>query len=247
MKNKGCCARCGRPVNGEGAFEMFYIDGCLIYKHITCPISDALAALPPITRLLPDYMTVAEAAALLRVSVSTIRLRIRRGTLPAMRLQGGQTVLIRRGDVEGLLSAISAAGDRTTALPAPCPVLPHPIKPQPAPRPSLPCPTPSHRRPLPPASPARFDAPDDGGALAGPLTGHLPDAGPDDAVLDDDALDDRAPVVGVWDLASVPTVLLARRDVDAQGCYPGGMALYRAEEAELDRRSRALPPEPSAR
>ena len=229
---------------------MFYIDGSLVYKHITCPISDELAALAPVTRLLPDYMTVAEAAALLRVSVSTIRLRIRRGTLPAMRLQGGQTVLLRRGDVEGLLSAVGTTGDRPTPQPAPRPVLPRPLKPQPAPRPSLPRPTPSDRRPLPPTSPARFDAPDDGGALAGPVTGpvtgHLPDAGLEDG-LDDAALDDRAPVAGVWDLADVPTVLLARRDVDAQGCYPGGMALYRAEEAELDRRSRALPPGPPAR
>ena len=66
--------------------------------------------------------------------------------------------------------------------------------------------------------------------------------GPDAA-----APSDRAPVLGVWDLTNVPTALLARRDVDAQGRYPGGMALYRAEEAELDRRSRALPPGPPAR
>ena len=113
--NRGCCPRCGLPVSRDGAFEMFYCDGALVYRHFTCPTSAALVTLPALTQPLPDHLTVAEAAALLRVSVGTIRLRIRRGALPAWRLQGGQTVLMRRADVEGLLMAIEPTAAPVTA------------------------------------------------------------------------------------------------------------------------------------
>ena len=234
MSSRGCCPRCGQPVERGGAFEMFYCDGSLVYRHFTCPISAALARLPAAAQPLPDHLTVAEAAALLRVSVGTVRLRIRRGALPAWRLQGGQTILMRRADVEGLLLAMETSEVTAAARP----VLPQPVRPKTGPRPVMPRPAlpPAAPRPFstprrspPAASPARCDAPDDDQARAG----QVPDTGPDEA-----APSDRAPVGGVWDLSDVPTALLTRQPFDAKGHYPGGMALYRAEEAELDRRSR---------
>ena len=227
MSSRGCCPRCGQPVERGGAFEMFYCDGSLVYRHFTCPISAALARLPAAAQPLPDHLTVAEAAALLRVSVGTVRLRIRRGALPAWRLQGGQTILMRRADVEGLLLAVEAsevtAANRSG--------LPHPVRPKAPPRPVMPRPA------MPPAAPRPFPTPRRSPPAASPARCDAPDNGPDDA-----APSDRAPVGGVWDLSDVPTALLTRQPFDAKGHYPGGMALYRAEEAELDRRSRGLGP-----
>ena len=56
--------------------------------------------------LTPTFLTMDEAAALLRVSKATIRRRIRDGELPAKRLRGGQTVLIEQSDVLALLDDI---------------------------------------------------------------------------------------------------------------------------------------------
>ena len=50
------------------------------------------------------YMTVKEAAALLRVHPRTIGNRIRSRQLPAKKLTGGRTLLIDRRDVLGLLT-----------------------------------------------------------------------------------------------------------------------------------------------
>ena len=55
----------------------------------------------------PIFLTMDEAAALLRVSKATIRRRIRDGELPAKRLRGGQTVLIEQSDVLALLDDIT--------------------------------------------------------------------------------------------------------------------------------------------
>ena len=52
----------------------------------------------------PTYMTVKEAAALLRVHTRTIENRIRSHHLPAKKLTGGRTLLIDRRDVLGLLA-----------------------------------------------------------------------------------------------------------------------------------------------
>lgn len=108
------CPRCGLPVRTDGSFSMEWnAQGGLYYRHTTCPTSAALASLPAVDAAragdLP-YQTIAEAAHLLRVSSSTIRARIRRRLLPAWRLRGGQTVLVRRADVEGLLVAVQGTG-----------------------------------------------------------------------------------------------------------------------------------------
>ena len=59
----------------------------------------------------PAYMTVKEAAALLRVHTRTIENRIRSRQLPAKKLTGGRTLLIDRRDLLGLL--IEARPDDT--------------------------------------------------------------------------------------------------------------------------------------
>lgn len=51
-----------------------------------------------------EYLTRTEAAALLRVSVSTIDRRARAGDLPRHRIAGGRTVRFRRDDVAALLT-----------------------------------------------------------------------------------------------------------------------------------------------
>ena len=61
--------------------------------------------------LTPTFLTMDEAAALLRVSKATIRRRIRDGELPAKRLRGGQTVLIEQSDVLALLDDITPGTD----------------------------------------------------------------------------------------------------------------------------------------
>ena len=58
-----------------------------------------------------DYLTVAEAAALLRVSPSTIRRWIRNGAVPADRI-GPRRIALKRGDLTAL---VTAAPTRTTA------------------------------------------------------------------------------------------------------------------------------------
>jgi excisionase family DNA binding protein len=55
-----------------------------------------------VTALDEEYLTVAEAAALLRVAPSTVRRWIRQGDVPAYRL-GRRRVGIRRGDLAALI------------------------------------------------------------------------------------------------------------------------------------------------
>ena len=47
----------------------------------------------------PTFLTVQEAAQILRVTTRTIKNRIRDGRLPAKRLSGGQTILIEWRDL----------------------------------------------------------------------------------------------------------------------------------------------------
>lgn len=72
----------------------------------------------------PEYLTVAEAAALLRVHPRTILNRIRDGRLPAKRLQGGKTSLIARADALALLQDVSPARPEA---PAPERLAPSPL------------------------------------------------------------------------------------------------------------------------
>jgi excisionase family DNA binding protein len=55
------------------------------------------------TALADEYVSVAEAARLVRVHVATIRRWIEAGTLPAYRL-GPRRVLVKRADLEGLIT-----------------------------------------------------------------------------------------------------------------------------------------------
>ena len=127
------CKRCGQPINTQtDSWEMKHSDDgkyALGLQHVTCPPSPELQALPPSPSSPslpfppregsplaagvgspgggPVFLTMDEAAALLRVSKATIRRRIRDGELPAKRLRGGQTVLIEQSDVLALLDDIT--------------------------------------------------------------------------------------------------------------------------------------------
>jgi excisionase family DNA binding protein len=54
-----------------------------------------------------DYLTVAEAAALLRVASSTIRRWIRQGDIPAYRI-GKRRVALRRTDVDNMVAPVQS-------------------------------------------------------------------------------------------------------------------------------------------
>ncbi len=125
------CKRCGQPINTQtDSWEMKHTDDgkyAVGIQHVTCPPSPELQALPPSPSLpfppregallaagvgsAPTFLTMDEAAALLRVSKATIRRRIRDGELPAKRLRGGQTVLIEQSDVLALLDDITPGTD----------------------------------------------------------------------------------------------------------------------------------------
>jgi excisionase family DNA binding protein len=110
------CVRCGQEIQPtRDSWEMHSSGGI---QHVTCPASEEMKELPslipqslpaqPHPAPSPVFLTMDEAAKLLRVSKDTIRIRIRQGVLPAQRLRGGQTVLIARADVLGLLEPIPA-------------------------------------------------------------------------------------------------------------------------------------------
>ena len=131
------CKRCGQPINTQtDSWEMKHTDDgkyAVGLQHVTCPPSPELQSLPasldspasPFPNregsalvpgvgsegLTPTFLTMDEAAALLRVSKATIRRRIRDGELPAKRLRGGQTVLIEQSDVLALLDDITPGTD----------------------------------------------------------------------------------------------------------------------------------------
>ena len=88
-------------------------------QHVTCPASleDQTPKGPPThpqgspatnaaAGYTPVFLSMDEAALLLRVSKGTIRNRIKSGDLPAKRLKGGQTVLVEKQDVLALLEDI---------------------------------------------------------------------------------------------------------------------------------------------
>jgi excisionase family DNA binding protein len=62
-----------------------------------------------------EYLTVAEAATLLRVAPSTIRRWIREGEVPAYRI-GRRHVALRRPDLAALIAPIRASTDRGDEL-----------------------------------------------------------------------------------------------------------------------------------
>ena len=122
------CKRCGQPINTQtDSWEMKHSDDgkyAVGLQHVTCPPSPELQSLPAsldspaspfpnregsalVPGVGPTFLTMDEAAALLRVSKATIRRRIRDGELPAKRLRGGQTVLIEQSDVLALLDDIT--------------------------------------------------------------------------------------------------------------------------------------------
>ena len=122
------CKRCGQPINTQtDSWEMKHSDDgkyAVGLQHVTCPPSPELQSLPaspfpnregsPLAAGVgsaPIFLTMDEAAALLRVSKATIRRRIRDGELPAKRLRGGQTVLIEQSDVLALLDDITPGTD----------------------------------------------------------------------------------------------------------------------------------------
>ena len=59
----------------------------------------------PMQIVADDYLTVAEAAALLRVSPSTVRRWIRNGAVPTDRI-GPRRVALKRGDLAALVSSV---------------------------------------------------------------------------------------------------------------------------------------------
>ena len=65
---------------------------------------DTVCALAPAPE--PEFMTVIEAAEMLRVTTKTIHKMIRDGRLPAVRVAGGNRTLIRRRAVYDLLEPI---------------------------------------------------------------------------------------------------------------------------------------------
>ena len=73
-----------------------------------------MSTLPAHAPIPDDFVTVAEAAALLRVAPSTIRRWIRQGTVPAYRI-GPRRVALKRGELSALVSPTaeteSAAND----------------------------------------------------------------------------------------------------------------------------------------
>ena len=129
------CKRCGQPINTQtDSWEMKTGDDgkyAVGIQHVTCPPSpETSGPMPQPPRMypsltgrgrrsragggghrLPVFLTMDEAAALLRVSKATIRRRIRDGELPAKRLRGGQTVLIEQAHVLALLEDITPGTD----------------------------------------------------------------------------------------------------------------------------------------
>ena len=105
------CGRCGRPIIPHK--ESWKLRNSQM-QHVTCPTGPALRSLPLLaepsphaaTDTLPVYLTMDEAARLIRVCKGTIRNRIKSGKLPAKRLRDGQTVLVDQRDVLALLEDI---------------------------------------------------------------------------------------------------------------------------------------------
>ena len=85
-------------------------------QHVTCPAAPERETPPPFPAALPSdpvpdpapvFLTMDEAAQLLRVHKSTIANQIKAGRLPAMKMRGGRTVLLNQRDVLALLEPIN--------------------------------------------------------------------------------------------------------------------------------------------
>ena len=105
------CSICGRaiPEAGWGQFAYCTDDGTA-YIHHQCrpaapsPPPEPITTAPGDTHSPPsEFLTLTDAAALLGLHPSTLRRRIKNRTLPAFRLDGGQTVLIERAALLKLL------------------------------------------------------------------------------------------------------------------------------------------------
>lgn len=107
------CHVCGKtiPEDGWGDYAYCTPDGH-DYIHHACdpepptlqPAPEPTPAPPGATHSPPDgFLTLKDAAALLDVSVMTLRRRIKDKTLPAFRLAGGQTILVQRAALLKLL------------------------------------------------------------------------------------------------------------------------------------------------
>ena len=110
------CVRCGQPIHPrKDSWKMKNQE----MQHVTCPAApeDQTPKDPPThpqespapnvaAGYTPVFLSMDEAALLLRVSKGTIRNRIKSGDLPAKRLKGGQTVLVEKQDVLALLEDI---------------------------------------------------------------------------------------------------------------------------------------------
>lgn len=83
------CKRCGSQFYAVAAYEA--------HKCAPKPKPEKTPTAPT------EFYTVAEAAALLRVSEATLRRRIKDQTLPAAQLAGTRRILIRRADLLRLL------------------------------------------------------------------------------------------------------------------------------------------------
>ena len=115
MMNSPSCTHCGRPIDLSG--DAWRLLPGSRYQHLACPMSPEMKTLPPADSLsppvsggasearggFPRFLTMDEAADFLRVSKATVRTKIRRRELPAVRLKGGQTVLVEVRDVLALL------------------------------------------------------------------------------------------------------------------------------------------------
>ena len=105
------CVRCGQPIQPrKDSWKMKNQE----MQHVTCPAApedqtpEVKASPTPDTAAgyTPVFLSMDEAALLLRVSKGTIRNRIKSGDLPAKRLKGGQTVLVEKQAVLALLEDI---------------------------------------------------------------------------------------------------------------------------------------------
>jgi excisionase family DNA binding protein len=74
-----------------------------------------LRGLKPMRALDEEYVTVAEAATLLRVAPSTVRRWIREGDVPAYRI-GRRRVALKRDDLSNLITAAGSAVETSTKV-----------------------------------------------------------------------------------------------------------------------------------
>lgn len=109
------CSICGGKIkeDGWGAVAYTTSDGADYIHHKCRPAPKPSPALKP-RQSSPagphsppsEYLTLPDAAKLLGLSASTLRRRIKNGSLAAFRLDGGQTLLIQRTALLALLRPV---------------------------------------------------------------------------------------------------------------------------------------------